>query len=431
MTDAGPRRQTVAVLAAAYVALMPLGWPALPLNMQLADLLFPALLVSVAGGGWRWRAHALDWALLAYLAGVAASVPGSLSIEESLIGFGKAAYLALVYLVLVQAVWRVGADSLCRSITCATAAIAALSLAAAVVFLIAGRSWPALGEAMPLPYVGTVFRLKGTLHSPEFFSNLLAFAAPLALYLALPPFARRIDRVSFAAILVAGIATFAKAIGGMATAIATVVWRAAPRRAGVRWTLALAAAVLVAAFNATAIVAIRAVESQFGKNPNVPPPAYQYGRQDDRSGADAWTVRVSYNPMSYYLLKRAEWHAFRRQPLAGIGVGTFHLEAERAFQEGRLPESYRRADPHSTPLGRLAETGIVGAVTLAVFIVMLLRTGISASSASAMRADLGWAVFAAVLALLVNSINVDILTFRFFWLGVALLRGLDRPATAS
>src|SRR2546425_6116130 len=94
------RLSALTITAAAYVALIPLGWPALPLNMQPADLLFPVLALSAVVSGITWRAHPLDWAIAAYLGGLAVSIPGSVSPHESFIALAKACYLAAAYAVL-------------------------------------------------------------------------------------------------------------------------------------------------------------------------------------------------------------------------------------------------------------------------------------------------------------------------------------------
>ena len=40
-----------------------------------------------------------------------------------------------------------------------------------------------------------------------------------------------------------------------------------------------------------------------------------------------------------------------------------------------------------------------------------------------------WAFWGGFMGILVNSINVDIMNFRFLWLGLGLLRGqLERPS---
>jgi hypothetical protein len=78
----------------------------------------------------------------------------------------------------------VGALRLCRWLCGAAGVLAACSLVAAVVFYASGHVWYAVGNPMPLPYVGQVFRTNGTLQAPEFFGNVLTFVIPLAAMLA-------------------------------------------------------------------------------------------------------------------------------------------------------------------------------------------------------------------------------------------------------
>lgn len=119
---------------------------------------------------------------------------------------------------------------------------------------------------------------------------------------------------------------------------------------------------LLVVLNAMLVVSIREVDFRFDRNPLVGPPGYVHGFQD-ADGASRMTVAVSYNPMSYYLLKKMALETFWRAPLTGIGLGSFPLASERAYHERKIHEVYRGSDAHSTLLGRLAETGIVGGLT--------------------------------------------------------------------
>src|SRR4029077_3724633 len=95
------------------------------------------------------------------------------------------------------------------------------------------------------------------------------------------------------------------------------------------------------------------------------------------------------------------------QPILGIGAGTFYLEAERAYQEGRLPQSYRRIAAHSAVFGRLAETGLVGLATLAIALFGVWRCGVAAAArASDREKQIAWGCLAGFVGLLINGINV-------------------------
>jgi len=172
--------------------------------------------------------------------------------------------------------------------------------------------------------------------------------------------------------------------------------------------------------NAMTLVTIREARISIDRDAAIGPPAYAHGIQA-AAGADRVTATVSYNPVSYLLLKRIAWRAFRHAPWTGIGLGAFQRETERAYREGTLPFNYRTMDPHSMLLGRLAETGIVGGISLALLWVGVLVIALSGVPAAA---GTWWhrAALCGALGLLINSVNVDIMNFRFLWLGLAVVR---------
>jgi hypothetical protein len=413
----------MSAVAAAYVALMACGWSPLPWQLQIGDLLLPLLLAfAIAKTRWQWRP--LDWFLLVFVAGTALSIPGSLSARGSMMEVAKELYLFAACLALAQVMAATGAMAVVRWLPAATALTAGASLAAALVYTLTGSAWPLFGQPMPMPYLGTIVRVTGTFETPEFFGNVLTVALPLAIACRARAVDRRLWTAALLAMIAAAALTFSKAVGGCVVA-ATIafwpVWRTQRFGTVLRIAGVAASVLLVLAFNLSVMWTIRKVDVTFGKDPSVPPPPYMYALQD-ASGADNVQVRIAYNPMSYYLLKQAAWTAWRRQPLFGTGAGTFVLDAERAYQEGRLGQGYRHLAAHSTIFGRLAETGSVGLMTL-----VFAWIGIAVHARRAVRAPgrdgpLALACAAGLAGLLVNGINVDIMHFRFLWLALAAIR---------
>jgi O-Antigen ligase len=416
-------RVAATALVGAYVVSLPFGLYFLRANVQAGDLLFPFAALAVYTAGWRPRWQALDFFVVAYLIGSIASVPWSLSPNDSSLAILKELYLVGIYLLIATAAPQIGVLRLCRWLAMSMAVFCAASLAAAAVFFATKYAFVPLGEPMILPYAGDVFRVRGTLHSPELFGNFLTFIAPLALV--------RInglwpsDRFRLAALglfAIAEILTVSRSLGGFAVALAVMLWTVPGRRSLSRFAVATVVILLVAAVNVTAWIAIRDVEVQWGRNPRIAVPPYGQARQE--TGADMLEVRVSYNPISYYVIKQVEWNAFLRRPWTGIGLGAFPFEAERAYNEGRLFSPYQRVEPHSTPFGRLAETGLAGFVPLVLLVSACAIVARRAVSGPAPVGDLALAIAAGCLGLLVNGINVDIMNFRFLWFGAALLRAI-------
>ena len=412
-----------AVLVCVFAALLPVGWPALPWSMQPGDLLFPIVVLAFLAYRPAIPRHMLDVFVVVYLAGSALSVPTSIAPRESALGLVKELYLAGVYLVLKAMAPGTGALRLCRWLCGAAGVVAVASLAGAAVFYASGHVWSVVGSPMPLPYIGQVFRTNGTLQSPEFFGNLLTFVIPLAAMLAGAE--RGGGWLAVLGVLtVAEVLTFSKSLGGTAVALTVFFWPRWRSKPLLRAAAAALAVALAVAFNAAAIVTVRRVDVQFSKDSRIPPPDSLYGRQDDPAGADRVDLGVSYNPMSYYLVKKVAWRAFLDRPWTGIGLGTFPIEAERAYQDGRLHQAYRRVQAHSLPFGRLSETGLAGAVTLGALLVVLWRSMLHTARLPGVDGQVGWALFAGVAGLLVNSINVDAMHFRFLWFAVGLTAGI-------
>ncbi len=412
------------VIVCLFVALLPVGWPALSWNMQPGDLIFPAVVLALLVWRPALPRHRLDVFVAIYLVGSALSIPTSISLRVSALALAKELYLAGIYLALKAAVPQIGAQRLCRWLCGTAGLLAALSLAGAVVFYTSGQVWPLVGSRMPLPYIGQVLRLHGTLETPEFFGNVVTFVIPLAAMLAVGEQTKPGWLVVLAVLSVAEVLTFSKSLGGSAVALCVYFWPRWRPQPLLRWSAAAVALALVVMFNAAAIATVRRVDVQFSKDSRVPPPESLYGRQDDPAGADRIDLGVSYNPMSYYLVKKAAWRSFLDHPWTGIGLSTFPLEAERAYQDGRLTQAYRRVQAHSLPFGRLAETGILGAITLGAFLVVLWRSMLEAARLPDLDGQIGWALFAGVAGLLVNSINVDAMHFRFLWFAAGLTAGM-------
>src|SRR5262249_9437958 len=162
---------------------------------------------------------------------------------------------------------------------------------------------------------------------------------------------RGVWTAALAAMIVAEVLTFSKSLAGSVLALGVFLWPLWKRQPFLKTMTAAVAILLVVLFNAAAIATVRRVDVQFTKARRVPPPDSLYGRQDDPAGADRIEVGVSYNPMSYYLIKKVAWRSFLDEPWLGTGLGTFPLDAERAYQEGRLHQAHRRDQAHSLLFG--------------------------------------------------------------------------------
>lgn len=414
------------ILLALYLATMPIHWSPFPWNIQWSDLVFAGLaLVAVRHTRGRARASAvLDGLVVAYVAGALFSFFATSDLTRSALQYAKHVYVAAVYFVVVS-ITRDEDGSTFAGRWCAVvgAAVAAVSLLAVVVYHVSGVLVPWIVVLNDMPVAGHTVRPYGPLSSAAYLANYLTFSLPFVLALALRtscPGWRVVWQAATMAVVGAAVATLSPAAGGVLVAGLICAWPHWTERGMVRtrWAAAAAASVAVVGLNFVSAVSIRDVDIVRDHDQRLAPPPYAHGLQDER-GAERVTVAVSYNVVGYLRLKMIAWQAFERHPLTGIGLGRFHQETDRAYREGHLPEAYRAIDPHSALPGRLAEAGVAGGATLLALWAGALWLGLRTRGVGH-----GWprrAAFAAIVGLLVNAINVDVMNFRFLWVAVALL----------
>ncbi|TPW21173.1 MAG: hypothetical protein FD126_955 [Elusimicrobia bacterium] len=418
-------------LLAGFIFLLPFHSRFLPLNLQAADVIFALLFLSTAVERRRWNLgfKLQDGLVVAYLSASALSVLLAPS-PEGRVALAKEAYCAAIYVCFAALAAQGAALAVARWSAVAASAVCAASLGAASWYALTGGEVRLLGQAMPLPYLGQVFRLTGFFETPQMFVSYLAFSLPLTWGLAF----RRGEasgagwRAGACVTGAAAVLTFAGGFPGLAVGVLYFLW---PRLGeGVwrrlRWGLCLAAACGVLVVNLMFGFAFRGVTVAHDQDRVAPAPEYPYAFQGESGASPRVTLAVTYEPMSYLLLKRTALAAWRSAPLTGIGLGRYQEATEREFQAGRLHKRHRAMRPHSTWFGRLAETGLLGGLTLAALWLSIILWGFRAIRET--PTDDAWvsrALLGGLLGLLVNSPNVDAMNFRFLWVGLGLLRGLS------
>lgn len=393
-------------LALLYVALVPAGRSGFPLNAQWGDLLLPVLAIAQwlggrARGWWRPEDRPLAWYL-------AATLVASLVSPDPRTGFAhlaKQLSVALVFVVFRNlAADRPLTRRLQETFVLTVAMVTMVSLI--VVFLRFPDGVPPsiFGEGQVLPLLGAVRRLRGLFEAPEMMGNTLLTAFLLALGLrASSSGRRRLAWTWTAGVLLAGeFLTYSHSVAGFSVAAALFVSPRIPSRA-TRAVVWAAAGLVVLTVNAASLIDPR-------------PPARATHYDVGAVSLDFFGWRVEGRLMSYAALKQVALTAFVEHPLIGVGPGRFAAETERAFAEGRLTERYRSVPPHCDLAGRLAETGLVGALSLLLLWTAWLRR---LRKDPALCTPTERAAAAVVAGLLVNSLNADVMNFRFLWLALA------------
>jgi hypothetical protein len=409
-------RRIVDVLLLLFLAAIGVNWPDLPYNARLADLIFiplAALVVALPQSRWTWRWP--DLAVAIYLLGAVPAIAVSTDRTQSAMEFVREIYLAVVYVVIAMAARYGMARTIGKGLALGGAVLAAAGLVFVIRQTIGASPWPPMGEVMPLPYIGDTLRLRALTASEAMLACVLTAAIPFAIVMCTGD-RMRVWCATGAAMSAAAALTFSHAIAGFAVATVIAAWPLWKGRKFLRNLAASGAVVVFLALNFAATVAIRSITN--GDSNYTDQTTYHYAVDQREMRID--DVIVTYNVMSYARIKQVAWRAFLEHPIAGIGLDQFHTATTRAYEEGALPLLYREIDPHSALLGRLAECGIIGGVTL-----LMLWGAWAAMARDGAGHYLGYAAAAAFAGLIVSSVNADIMNFRFLWVLAGLLRGLQ------
>lgn len=411
-------RRLVEFLLLLFLAAISVNWPELPYNARLADLIFIPLAISVLTmPGTRWSWHWSDVAVAAYLLGALPSIANVEDPTPGALELAREAYLVAIYVVLAVAVRAGFARTTGKGLALGGAVLSIAGLIF-VVLQWSGGVPPALqmGEFMQLPYLGETLRLRAMTVSEAMLACVLTAATPFAITLCTSDRLRTWCAASIAMIAAAGL-TFSHAIAGFAVAVVISAWpsfAAFPRLRRV----AVAGVILICfVLNFAATISIKSVS--YGDAGYADASAFHHAVDQGETRIGGATV--TYTVMSYARIKQVAWRAFVEHPIAGIGLDRFHSATMRAYSEGELPQLYSEIDPHSTLLGRLAECGLIGGVTL----LLLWASWAVMARESMGRSVLGYAAAAGLAGLVVSSLNADIMNFRFVWVLAGLLRGLQ------
>lgn len=418
-----------------FVATLGLNWPALPANARLPELMFVPLFAltvfAVArGGAWRTLSWSrLDAWVVAYLLGALPSLLATDDLRSSLLELVRHVYLIAIYVIAATAVVLGHAPSIGSGFRGSAVLHAGLGLAAAGMFALGMAMPPDIGEVMHMPYVGDVLRLRALTFSPSMLGALLTAVAPFVFVGALSNRQGAGTRWVMAGVAVFAtmLLTFSHTLAGFLAAMLFVAWPLLSMRRPLRLAAAAIVVLVAVFFNLTLTASVRSVTYGDGSLSDKTTYPYAVGGGETTVGP----ARIDYEVMSYFRIKQLALEAFVASPLTGVGLDRFHQVSEAGYRAGRLPSGYRTIDPHSALLGSLAETGVVGGVTLVGLWWAIGVTGFRVIGSARQHEWLARAAVAAFIGLLVNGINVDIMNFRFFWAGVGLIRGLSQQVQAS
>lgn len=425
----------------AFLILMPLSATVGPphLNLQWSDLAALGFLVTSAMSGvwWGQGSRAVScWAAL-YVGSLLPSLTQTAHLMTSFVELVKTVYLVCLSLAMWRWIEQPPAwDRLARVFAAIVGMMILLTLGVWLYAVWSSRVPMGLAVNMAVPNVGEVVRVKATLYTPTLLANYLTMGVPmLAGYVAAhAPWPRATGwGVLLAGLLAAGT-TASHSVAGCLVAAALVAPRTAWwDRVGQRCLSLLAVAAVLFSLVATT-VAVHDIQTASAPAASQPASLADHEFAGPSGTGEELTVQVHYTWVVYGILKRLAWEAWQRHPWIGIGLGEFPHEVTKAFEGGRIHSYYAAGhNPHSTWFGILAETGLLGLAGLMGLWIALLRAGARANARTAQSAE-HWGVraaFAGLIGLLVNSVHVDVMHFRFLWVGMALVLAAAQWSAAN
>jgi len=133
----------------------------------------------------------------------------------------------------------------------------------------------------------------------------------------------------------------------------------------------------------------------------------------DEEGLKRIQLDVGVKDTAYFELKKKAVFLFLEHPVFGVGAGTFRYRQP----ERPVNEEVDVFIPHSTPLGFLAETGLVGFILLVLLwsvLFAILHRGERSCFEEKMK-KFYVLVTAILISFAIISIDMDIMKFRFVW----------------
>lgn len=398
------------------------------LNLEWSDLAALGFLVcSLLAGVWRASdGPRVPWWAVGYLGSLLPSVANAVHRVDAWLELAKTIYLivlgvAVMRWLRVESSW----DRLARLVAGVTGVMLAAVIGIWVYTALRGAPPGHLALIMPVPNMGqAVIRVQATFFTPTMLANFLTIGAPVLLgYVgARAQTSRARSWALLVVVMAAAASTVSNSLAGCLVALAIMAPnRTRGDRRG-RLAVAVAAGLVIMLSLLSTTLVVQDVQLTHREAPEaVALPSFAWG---PGNRAQEVVMRGVYVWVSYGLLKHLAWKLWQMHPWVGMGPGGFPHAVAEAFDSGRMHT--RWADPHSTWFGSLAESGLAGTVGLAGLWIAVLR------GASRRQRQLDWrlrAPFAGLVGVLVNSLHVDVMHFRFLWLGIALL--LARTHTRS
>ena len=409
-------------------------------KIQIVDFIFLFLLAAwlykLCHNQIRFNRTSLAVPLVFYLVASLLSLLNSSNLKVSFVEFIGILYLITLFYLIVNAVRdRNTFEMVINSWLITSALIAFLGILGVFLAYVFGINTFLVKEYASFPYLGNIYRAYSTFGvNAKFVSSYLTISFPICLALLLNSKAGK-KRLFYYVTLILFICvlffTFSRGWLGLAVAIYLVLSRFQRSEKYYRYLKVLTAifiilfGLFICLISRWQFVDLQIEKITVENTTNIKP---GIAFTDNSEELDKARTEIGYIDTTYYRLKKVAIEMVMDHPLIGVGLGGFNDEIRKYKKDGKLPDIFPAMDPHCMILGKTAQTGLVGLIALIILWWKVIRKALNMSfeARDNYYQTISWAIFSSLVGFVIQSIDMDIMNFRFLWFLFALVFIIER-----
>ena len=414
-------------------------------KIQIVDFIFLFLLAAwlykLCHNQIRFNRTSLAVPLVFYLVVSLLSLLNSSNLKVSFVEFIGILYLITLFYLIVNAVRdRNTFEMVINSWLITSALIAFLGILGVFLAYVFGINTFLVKEYASFPYLGNIYRAYSTFGvNAKFVSSYLTISFPICLALLLNSKAGK-KRLFYYVTLILFICvlffTFSRGWLGLAVAIYLVLSRFQRSEKYYRYLKVLTAifiilfGLFICLISRWQFVDLQIEKITVENTANIKP---GIAFTDNSEELDKARTEIGYIDTTYYRLKKVAIEMVMDHPLIGVGLGGFNDEIRKYKKDGKLPDIFPAMDPHCMILGKTAQTGLVGLIALIILWWKVIRKALNMSfeARDNYYQTISWAIFSSLVGFVIQSIDMDIMNFRFLWFSFALVFIIERLELTS
>ena len=414
-------------------------------KIQIVDFIFLFLLAAwlykLCHNQIRFNRTSLAVPLVFYLVVSLLSLLNSSNLKVSFVEFIGILYLITLFYLIVNAVRdRNTFEMVINSWLITSALIAFLGILGVFLAYVFGINTFLVKEYASFPYLGNIYRAYSTFGvNAKFVSSYLTISFPICLALLLNSKAGK-KRLFYYVTLILFICvlffTFSRGWLGLAVAIYLVLSRFQRSEKYYRYLKVLTAifiilfGLFICLISRWQFVDLQIEKITVENTANIKP---GIAFTDNSEELDKARTEIGYIDTTYYRLKKVAIEMVMDHPLIGVGLGGFNDEIRKYKKDGKLPDIFPAMDPHCMILGKTAQTGLVGLIALIILWWKVIRKALNMSfeARDNYYQTISWAIFSSLVGFVIQSIDMDIMNFRFLWFLFALVFIIERLELTS